>query len=351
MIVDWGLARQIAGFAAGSDPTPALGVDLQALADAAEGQVAGYTGLALSGACPPAEALDRRAWAEVNLATLADFLDPVGERLGGRMEGAGPLAGALRAAAGATLAAEAGLVVGYMSQKVLGQFELSLMQPESAPRLLFVTPNLDRTLRQHGELDRESFIGWVVLHEMTHVLQFGGVPWLRGHMSALLQEYLRSVEVRIERGQAGGLPSMPDPARIIESFREGGLVALVQTREQRSIMGRMQATMAVIEGYSEHVMDAVGEQVLPHYAGLREAMDRRRRSRSTPERILMKLLGMDMKMRQYEDGKRFCDAVADRHGLERLNRVWAEPGCMPALSELSEPDTWAARVAPQAVPA
>src|ERR671939_151445 len=137
-------------------------------------------------------------------------------------------------------------------------------------------------------------------------------------MSGLLREYMRTVEVRFERGSAGGLPSLPDPARIVREFREGGLVALVQTGEQRRLLERVQAAMAVIEGYSEHVMDAVGEGFLPAYAGLREAMERRRRSRSYPERVLQRLLGFDLKMRQYEEGKAFCDAVAERGGVAAL---------------------------------
>ena len=73
----------------------------------------------------------------------------------------------------------------------------------------------------------------------------------------MVREYLSTVEVRIERGAAGGLPSLPDPSKLVEAFREGGLAALVQTREQRELMARMQAAMAVVEGYSEHVMDAI----------------------------------------------------------------------------------------------
>ncbi len=145
--------------------------------------------------------------------------------------------------------------MGYMSQRVLGQYELSLLQPEVPPRLLFVTPNLRRAVHDL-EVDEESFLRWVVLHEVTHVLQFSGVTWLREHLGALLREYLATVEVRIERGAAGGLPSLPDPSLIVERFREGGLAALVQTREQRRIMERIQCAMAVVEGYSEHVMDA-----------------------------------------------------------------------------------------------
>ena len=203
--------------------------------------------------------------------------------------------------------------MGYMSQRVLGQYELSLLQPEVPPRLLFVTPNLRRAVRDL-DVDEESFLRWVTLHEVTHVLQFSGVTWLREHLGALLREYLGTVEVRIERGAAGGLPSLPDPSLIVERFREGGLAALVQTREQRRIMERIQCAMAVVEGYSEHVMDAVGADVLPQYDGLREAMEGRRRSRSAPERLLLRLLGLDQKMKQYEDGKKFCDGVVARRG-------------------------------------
>jgi putative hydrolase len=134
----------------------------------------------------------------------------------------------------------------------------------------------------------------------------------------------------------------------VEAFREGGLAALVQTREQRDLMNRLQAAMAVVEGYAEHVMDALGPELLPAYAGLRDAMERRRSSRSAPERILGRLLGLDLKMRQYEVGRAFCDAVAKEGGTVALNRVWASAEALPTLSELDRPSAWLARsAAPQ----
>ena len=341
-MVDWSLARQIARFAAGTAPVPSLGLDLErVVADAAD-EVSRHTGLEPAGDVPAPEVLPRADWAEANLTTLSSLLDPVVERLDGRLGGAGPLAGPLRTAASATVAAEAGLVLGYMSQRVLGQYELSLIQPDAPPRLLFVGPNLIKAVGEMG-VDQESFLTWVALHEVTHVVQFGAVPWLRGYLGELLEEYLATVDVRFERGAAGGLPSLPDPARIVESFREGGLMALVQTKEQRRLMDRVQAAMALVEGYSEHVMDAIGARVLPAYEGLREAMERRRQSRSAPERVLQRLLGLDLKMRQYELGKRFCDAVVAGHGLERLNHAWAAPAELPTLRELEHPDEWVAR--------
>jgi coenzyme F420 biosynthesis associated uncharacterized protein len=342
-MVDWPLALQIAGFAAGSDQKVDLGVDLVGRTRELESEVISYTGLEPATPVPEAELFSRRQWAAMNLDSLSHLLQPVAGRLDERFEFAGPLAGALRMGAGATLAAEAGLVIGYVSHRVLGQYELGLLQPEVTPRLVFVAPNLERAARDL-DVDRDSFFDWIALHELTHVFQFQGVPWLREHFASLVRSYLETVDVRIERGAAGGVPLLPQPAKLVEAFREGGLAALVQTRTQRDIMGKIQAMMSVIEGYSEHVMDALGEEVLPAYAGLRDAMDRRRRSRSAPERVLERLLGLDFKMRQYEVGKRFCDAVAAEGGMDVLNRVWDSAEALPTLVELSRPAAWLERV-------
>lgn len=342
-MVDWTLAQQVARFAAGSAPASDLGPQLAVLSADAERHVGAYTGLPLTDPVPAVEAIDRAEWADVNLRTLAGYLDPVAERLEGRLAPAGPLAGALRAVTGATLAAETGLVVGFIAQRVLGQFELSLLHPDAPARLLFVAPNLERAIEEL-DVDRDSFLAWIALHEMTHVFQFSGVPWLRDHLGGLLRRYLESVDVRIERGAAGGLPSLPDLQSLVERFREGGLVALVQTREQRGLLAQVQAAMSVVEGYSEHVMDAVGAEVLDSYEGLREAMERRRRSRSAPEKVLWRLLGLDIKMRQYEQGRRFCEDVVDVGGLELLNRVWESPETLPTLRELTDTGAWRTRV-------
>jgi coenzyme F420 biosynthesis associated uncharacterized protein len=343
-MVDWTLARRVAGLAGATESQTTLGVDVVEAARRLEPEVSAYTRLEPVGGTPPAELVDRAGWADANLTTFSHILDPIANRMSDRLAAAGPIAGPLRLASGATIAAEAGLVVGYMSQRVLGQFELSLIQPEAPTRLLFVAPNLDKAVHEL-DADRAALIDWIVLHELTHVLQFTGVPWLREHLGGLLREYLNSVDVQIKTGAAGGIPSLPNVGQLVERFREGGLIALIQTREQRELMDRLQPIMAVIEGYSEHVMDALGERLVPGFADLRTAMDRRRRSRSAPERLLQKLLGLDMKMRQYEHGKRFCDAVVAEGGIETLNAVWRSPGDMPTLAELDDPPAWIRRTA------
>jgi len=341
-MVDWGLARQIAALAAGQGTGEAPPFDAAALSAEMEGPVAGYTRLSPASPTPPAEIVSRHEWASVNLDAMSRILDPVAARLDDRLAFAGPLAGALRVGASATLAAEIGLVLGYMSSRVLGQYDVSLLGGDTEPRLLFVRPNLASAVRDL-DVDAASFGRWICAHELTHVFQFQGVPWLREHMSGLLRRYVETLEVRIQNGSAGGLPSLPDPAKLVEAFRDGGLAALVQSPQQRALIDEVQAAMSVIEGYSEHVMDAVAAEFIPGHEQLRAAMDRRRRSRSAPQRIIERLLGFDVKLRQYEQGKRWADAVAAKAGIEGLNRVWGSPEALPSPDELQHPERWLER--------
>jgi len=344
-MVDWGLARQIAALAAGRGTEEEPPFDAAALSVEMEPVVAGYTRLALATPTPTAEVVSRAEWASVNLDPLAHILDPVAARLDERLSFAGPLAGAFRVGASATLAAEAGLVMGYLSSRVLGQYDVSLLGAETDPRLLFVGPNLAGAVRDL-DVDADAFGRWICAHELTHVFQFQGVPWLREHMAGLLRRYVETLEVRIEKGSAGGLPSLPDPQKVVATFREGGLAALVQSPEQRELMDEVQAAMSVVEGYSEHVMDRVAAEFIPGHEELRAAMDRRRASRSAPQRIIERLLGFDVKLRQYQQGKKWADEVAALAGIEGLNRVWSSPVALPTPAELRHPRKWLKRTEP-----
>jgi coenzyme F420 biosynthesis associated uncharacterized protein len=342
-MVDWSLARTIAAFAAGHGSDEAPPFDAVVLSREMEPAVAGYTRLVLTKPTPPAEVVSRAEWASVNLESLAHILDPVAARVDERLASKGPLSGALRAGASATLAAEAGLVMGYLSGRVLGQYDVSLLGADTDPRLLYVGPNLAGAVNDL-DVDAEAFGRWICAHELTHVFQFQGVPWLREHLSGLLRRYVETLELRIQKGAGGGMPSLPDPARLVEAFREGGLASLVQSPEQRALMEQVQAAMSVVEGYAEHVMDMISAEMIPGHEALRAAMTRRRQSRSAPQRIIERLLGFDVKLRQYEQGKRFADAVAREAGIDGLNRVWAAPSALPSPSELQQPKKWLERM-------
>jgi coenzyme F420 biosynthesis associated uncharacterized protein len=174
-------------------------------------------------------------------------------------------------------------------------------------------------------------------------VQFSGVPWLRGHLAGLLTELLSTLELKVDLKAALKLPSMDELRSLADGLREGGLVNAVAGPERREMVERIQSVMALVEGHAEHVMDAVGEGVLPNLPALREAMGRRRADRSPLVRVLERIIGLDMKLAQYETGKAFCDAVVAEGGIERLNVAWTAPQLLPAPAELKNPSQWIAR--------
>ena len=340
-MVDWGVARRIAVGVSGDPGLPQLPGDLAELCADAERRVVEYTGLRPATALPAPEAIDRPGWSDANLASMRGVIDPVVERIGPDL---GALRDPLRAAAGMVVAAEIGGVVGLMAQRVLGQYEVPPLDPDGPARLLFVAPNLREAARRL-EADEADLLQWVAIHEITHAVQFSSVGWLRAHVAGLLRELLTALQFRIDFRAIGRLADTAHLREIAERLREEGLVSAALGPERRAVLDRVQATMALIEGHAEHVMDAAGAAALPNIAELRAALDRRRRERPPLMRLIERLLGLDMKLRQYEAGKRFCDAVVQRGGVEALNRAFVGPEQLPSWDELERPEAWMARTA------
>ena len=340
-VIDWKLATTVAEGVAGLKPAPEATAFEHVAGPAEESArlVSAYTGLQAA-ELPHAEPVDRSLWIQSNLTSLKTVLDPVAAHLG---QGMGPLSGAVGAASGALLAVEVGAVSGLLGQRVLGQYEFPILEPEAPARLLFVSPNLAQAAVAL-EADADQLLRWVALHETTHALQFGGVPWLRPHIASMVGELLGGLDV--DPSRVLKLPDVSDLRSLMDKVREGDIATLIVGPERRVALDAMQAFMAVLEGYAEHVMDAVGAEILPDLPQLRGALDRRRRDRSGLMRIFEKLIGMDLKLRQYELGKKFCDAVTEAGGINALNRVWEGPDQMPTLAELGDPHGWMARIGP-----
>jgi coenzyme F420 biosynthesis associated uncharacterized protein len=363
-VIDWRVAQRVGERVAGS-PLPG-GVRASAVQPRAHEfarRVSEYSGLPLTGELPPLEAVDRGAWIAANLRTMRPLLGGVSQRIG---EGAGPLAGPLRSVSGLLMGAQVGALTGVLSQRVLGQYDLALLEEEGPtrvpPRLLLLAPNLAIAARNLS-VDREELVLWVAIHEITHAVQFSGAPWLREHLGGMLRELLDGLEVTLLGGDSqadeqdgadakaanGGrfsLPKLPDPAELrtmVERARKGELLRLTLGEDRWALVEQMQAVMSLVEGHAEHTMDAVGAEVLPSLPKLRRAMNRRRESRGLPWRVLERLMGLEMKMRQYEVGRRFCDAVVAQGGPQALARAWTGPEQLPSTAELADPAAWLLR--------
>jgi coenzyme F420 biosynthesis associated uncharacterized protein len=222
---------------------------------------------------------------------------------------------------------------------VLGQYDISLLDAEREPRLLLIAPNIAQAAR-NLELDREQFTAWVAIHEVTHAVQFTGATWLRDYLGSMLRELLESMQVSVRAGALASLPSARDLRALVARLRAGEFLRIGLGEERYQLVERMQTAMSLIEGHAEHVMDAVGADVLPTIELMRAAMTRRRRHRAWPWRIVERLLGLEMKMRQYELGRAFCDEVVEKQGPSALRRAWDSPDTLPSMAELQQPQLW-----------
>lgn len=348
--IDWGAAQRIGELLAGSPPYGGIqATAVEPLAHEFATRVSAYSHLPITDDLPALELVDRPAWIAANLKTMRPLLAPLTDRMEGQRDWLGFAGGPMRSASALALGAQVGALTGMLSQRVLGQYDLALLDATVPPRLLLLAPNLAQAATNLG-VERDELVLWVTIHEITHAVQFSGAPWLREHVGGLLRELIDGLQMSVIGDQKGGrpkvpkLPSVEELRDMLARARSGQLLRLSLGEDRWQLVDRMQAAMSLIEGHAEHTMDAVGEEVLPSLPRMRAAMNRRRSQKGLPWRVLERLLGLELKMRQYEIGRRFCDAVVEDGGPESLARAWRGPDALPTTEELEQPSLWIARL-------
>jgi coenzyme F420 biosynthesis associated uncharacterized protein len=341
--VDWDLAAATAG--ALSKSGPAVSYDeatqvvseLRLLTEEAAGHVAAYTGLTSQVEVPPVRVVDRKDWAAVNITGLKQIIVPLVTRLSGDKQ-----PGAFADAIGSRVTGvQAGTVLAYLSGRVLGQYEVFSGDPG---QLLLNAPNIVEVERKIGA-DARDFRLWVCLHEVTHRTQFTAVPWMRGYFLGEVQAFVDASQnggehilERLRRGVA----TMSDALRDPDS--RSSVLDIVQTPAQKAILDRLTALMTLLEGHAEFVMDGVGPEVIPTVESIRAKFNQRREGGNPLEKAIRRILGIDVKMRQYAEGRKFVHGVVERVGMDGFNKIFSSPLTLPRLDELGDPDAWVARV-------
>jgi coenzyme F420 biosynthesis associated uncharacterized protein len=349
--VAWDVAERVAGAVAGREPfaesyhADSLVPDFEELTAEAEALVEAETGLRSLAGPARARVVDRRDWVHANIASFQRLLGPLTTKLGDRVSG--PFAPVARAVAGA----EVGVMLGWMSGRVLGQYDLLLVEdedPDDQDLVYYVGPNV-LAIEKRFAFPPRQFRLWLALHEVTHRMQFTGVPWLRPHFVSLVGQVVDSVD--------------PDPKRFLEALAraaddlrqgknpldQGGLAALFASAEQRAVLDQIGGMMSLLEGHGDVTMDRAGAGRVPEAARFSRTLSARRQSAKGMVRLVQQLVGLEAKMNQYVQGERFIEVV-ESTDPDLLERAWEGPEHLPSLREIRDPEQWIQRVSGLATP-
>jgi coenzyme F420 biosynthesis associated uncharacterized protein len=343
-LIDWDVAARSAKRFSPSPPgvtrreaEDAVGELYQASARAAD-HVAELTRLEEPPVTAATRVVDRDGWIDANAGGMRAVMTPivdkltdehpvgkVAERVGGRLTGL-----------------QVGVVLGFLSGKVLGQFEFF---DRPGGQLLLVAPNLVAVEQQLG-VEPPDFRLWVCLHEVTHRVQFTAVPWLRQHMLDEIDALSSTLDADPAELRKRLSAAVGEVVKAVRGEGSGsGLLTVLATPEQRAVLDRVTAFMSLVEGHAEWVMNAVPDSVIPSQPLIESRFaDRRRRGGNPLDRLLRRLLGMEAKTRQYVDGSAFVRTVVDRIGVDDFNAIWTSTETLPTKAEITDPSRWIARV-------
>jgi len=342
--IDWALAERVARRFAGRDPlarsylAASLRDDFHVLTQEAEQLVNDYTGLRAPGDVR-AEVVDRGSWVAANISSMQRLLAPLTARVGERMASS-RVAPIGRRVAGT----ETGVLLGYLAQRVLGQYDLLVLDDDPRSDAVYYVGGNILALEKRYAFRPRDFRLWIAIHEVTHRAQFTGVPWMKGYYLSLVESALSSID--------------PDPKRLVQALAraademrngrnpldDGGLVALIASDEQRGALARVQALMSLLEGHGNSVMNGLGRQHVAGQARMARVLHARRQSTGMTA-VVQKLLGLESKMRQYEVGEAFIAAIERIAGPRAIDAAWRSPDHLPTVDELRQPDEWLRRVA------
>ena len=346
-LIDWETARRIAVRVSQSSEHPVADrafrqAQYQRLVERSEPLIAAYMGAGLEAPINRVYVQDRREWLEANFESFKRLLEPVEQLysdLGRTSATNTPLGSLNRQMVGVQL----GVLLGYIARRVLGQYDLSLLSPDPQVRgaLYFVEPNIARTQAALGVSD-EEFRLWIALHETSHVFEFEAFPWVRGYFQELLGQFLGQMSNQLST-LSDGLGALFQ--RMLTGRGNGQhWIQTLMTPDQQRVFDKLQALMSLVEGYSNHIMNAIGGELLPSFHQIEERVSRRQQNRPLFEELFNRITGMDLKLAQYKQGEQFINAVVAQRGIAYANRVWDRPQNLPSMTELRDPAQWISRM-------
>lgn len=345
------IARQVATAVAtdgASEPgkDPSVEGSLRDAVRDVEVQLSGYTRLPLVEPMT-VEAISRVAWAERTLEGWRWLLEHLAQRFAAGPEAGpeeeSPVPQILGQIAPLLFGMQAGGLIGHLARETLGRYDLPIPRRDDG-RLFFVEPNITSVITEFG-FDTRAFHRYLAAIDAARHLLMTSVPWLGSYARNLFTSMIDEIEIdvadlerRMSELQSGSLEALQG------GFGNEDLLPLVPTEGHRRALGRVQALIAVFEGYASHAASVISVDTIPDLNRIEEGSLRRKASPTSGQRALQGLLGLSLDRSLEASGTTFCAAVVKLRGIVALNTLWEAPDNLPVADEVRDPFAWMERV-------
>lgn len=349
-VINWEYAKKLAIRIASSDetdemPSSDLQKQFEEFVRASEILTSNFTNLQFF-QFASTKVISRQDWIEANIGGFKMIMEPLTQKVQQQYkesETSGPISQLLNKISPFIITLEIGLVLGYMAKNVLGQYDLCLPYGERG-KIYFVAPNLLK-LEKMLKIPSQDFRFWIALHEVTHALEFNSNNWIINYYKSLLKKFIESTTLNLEsaaeRIQKMDVKNITD---VINKFQSEDILFSLVTPGQREILYRIQALMTILEGYSNFVMDEIGSKMISNFKTLKIKFENRRKNISPVEKIFQKIIGIELKLKQYEMGQKFVNYIYNRIKMRGLNQLYNNEKNLPSYDEIKNPEKWINRI-------
>jgi len=286
--------------------------------------------------------------AEPVATSIADSLtevlkDQAPEEMTDMIAGASQL---MRNVGGTLFAMQLGQVVGQLSSEVVSGGDIGIPLLDSlndADQQAAMIPQNVAAFASGLDVPVDQVQLYLAVRELAHARLFRHAKWLRLQLMTSITEFAHGI--RIDTSRLEELASDFDPANPEElraAMTSGALIP-PKSDEQLAALGRLETTLALIEGWVD-VVTAQATSRLPSSVAIAETVRRRRASGGPAESAFSTLVGLELRPRRLREAAAMWQQVTDAVGADTRDDLWSHPDLVPTAEDITDPSALVARL-------
>ena len=351
--VDWQLAKDESGRIAAQGSIRSSSTDLEQLRQALN--VAALwldEATSITQLTSEPTLITRADWARLTLPVWTQLAEPVAtsisdsltsvldqqvpEELKGMVANAGHM---MRSLGGTLFSLQLGHVVGQLAAEVVSGGDIGIPLLPGRDDTDVQAALIPQNLAAFGEgldIPADQVQLYLAVRELAHARLFRHSRWLRQHLISAITDYARGISIDTERLESLAADFDPaNPESLREALTSGALIP-PKTEAQVAALGRLETTLALIEGWVD-VVTAQATSRLPKADAVAETVRRRRASGGPAESAFSTLVGLELRPRRLREAAAFWQSITDAVGAEGRDGLWAHPDLLPGSDDIDDP--------------